>query len=54
MRVSQSEAIFSREVTHGATSSHAMFNKQIRSLEEVFDKVKESMLVRSYRELLSR
>ncbi|XP_076248774.1 uncharacterized protein LOC143188423 [Calliopsis andreniformis] len=51
----ESETLFLMEITRGAaTASNAMLEKQIRSLEEVFDKVKESLLVRSYRELLSR
>ncbi|XP_029055566.1 coiled-coil domain-containing protein 183 [Osmia bicornis bicornis] len=50
----ESETIFTMEITRGQTASNVTLEKQITTLEEIFDKVKESLLVRSYRELLSR
>ncbi|XP_003708513.2 uncharacterized protein LOC100878388 isoform X2 [Megachile rotundata] len=50
----ESETIFTMDITRGTTATNATLEKQITHLEEVFEKVKESLLVRSYRELLSR
>lgn len=50
----QSETMFTVEITRAAVASNATLEKQIKSLEKIFDKVKESLLVRSCRELLSR
>ncbi|XP_076623261.1 uncharacterized protein LOC143342861 [Colletes latitarsis] len=50
----ESETMFTVEITRATTTSNVTIEKQIKSLEEIFDKVKESLLVRSYRELLSR
>ncbi|XP_043248376.1 uncharacterized protein LOC122395110 [Colletes gigas] len=50
----ESETMFTVEITRAATASNLTIEKQIKSLEDIFDKVKESLLVRSYRELLSR
>nr|XP_031828092.1 uncharacterized protein LOC116425046 [Nomia melanderi] len=50
----ESETMFTVEVRRASMASNGSLEKQIKSLEEIFDKVKESLLVRSYRELLSR
>ncbi|XP_076170847.1 uncharacterized protein LOC143148426 [Ptiloglossa arizonensis] len=50
----ESETMFTVEITRAAVASNATLEKQIKSLEKIFDKVKESLLVRSCRELLSR
>ncbi|KZC04667.1 PREDICTED: uncharacterized protein LOC107192980 [Dufourea novaeangliae] len=50
----ESETMFTMEVRRASIASNGSLEKQIKSLEGVFDKVKESLLVRSYRELLSR
>ncbi|CAL7943986.1 unnamed protein product [Xylocopa violacea] len=50
----ESETIFAKELASAKISSSNVLEKQIISLEEIFDKIKNSLLVRSYRELLSR
>ncbi|XP_076764354.1 uncharacterized protein LOC143431473 [Xylocopa sonorina] len=50
----ESETIFAKEITRSRISSSNVLEKQIISLEGIFDRIKNSLLVRSYRELLSR
>ncbi|XP_017753185.1 PREDICTED: uncharacterized protein LOC108545882 [Eufriesea mexicana] len=50
----ESEAILTTEIIRTGTTMNEMLEKQIKSLEEIFDKIKDSLLVHSYRELLSR
>ncbi|XP_054012938.1 uncharacterized protein LOC128894899 [Hylaeus anthracinus] len=50
----ESETMFTVGIARAANASNPTLEKQIKSLEKIFDKVKESLLVRSYRELLSR
>ncbi|KOC61449.1 hypothetical protein WH47_05053 [Habropoda laboriosa] len=51
----ESDAILTTEITRtGTPPPNEALEKQIRSLEEIFDKIKDSLLVRSYQELLLR
>ncbi|KAF3422442.1 hypothetical protein E2986_05677 [Frieseomelitta varia] len=50
----QSEAILTTEVIRAGITSNEALEKQIRSLEEIFGRIKNSLLVHSYQELLLR
>ncbi|CAK9829512.1 hypothetical protein ANTRET_LOCUS6833 [Anthophora retusa] len=50
----ESDAILTTDITRTGTSSNEALEKQITSLEEIFDKIKDSLLVRSFQELLLR
>ncbi|XP_060832891.1 synaptonemal complex protein 1 [Bombus pascuorum] len=50
----ESEEILTTEIIRSGTISNKALEKQISYLEEIFDKIKDSLLVHSYRELLSR
>lgn len=54
LHVSQSETLLTKNVTRVGTAMNEALENQIKSLEEIFEKIKDSLLVRSYRELLSR
>ncbi|XP_043587043.1 synaptonemal complex protein 1 [Bombus pyrosoma] len=50
----ESEGILTTEIIRSGTTSNKVLEKQISYLEGIFDKIKDSLLVHSYRELLSR
>ncbi|XP_078044078.1 uncharacterized protein LOC144473765 [Augochlora pura] len=50
----ESETMFTMDVGRASMTANGALEKQIKSLEAIFQKVQESLLVRSYRELLSR
>ncbi|XP_017893227.1 uncharacterized protein LOC108632883 [Ceratina calcarata] len=50
----ESEAILTTEITRVSNVSNEVLEKQIISLERIFEKIKDSLLVRSYQELLTR
>ncbi|XP_033183539.1 synaptonemal complex protein 1 [Bombus vosnesenskii] len=50
----ESEGILTTEIIRSGTTSNNALEKQISYLEGIFDKIKDSLLVHSYRELLSR
>ncbi|KOX78514.1 hypothetical protein WN51_07921 [Melipona quadrifasciata] len=50
----ESEAILTTKVIRAGITSNEALEKQIRSLEQVFGRIKDSLLVHSYQELLSR
>ncbi|XP_050600625.1 synaptonemal complex protein 1 [Bombus affinis] len=50
----ESEEILTTEIIRSGTTSNKALEKQISYLEGIFDKIKDSLLVHSYRELLSR
>ncbi|CAD1470412.1 unnamed protein product [Heterotrigona itama] len=50
----ESEPILTRGIIRAGVASNEALEKQITSLEEIFGRVKDSLLVHSYRELLSR
>ncbi|KAK9296352.1 hypothetical protein QLX08_009670 [Tetragonisca angustula] len=50
----ESEAILTAQVVRAGITSNEALEKQIRSLEEIFGRIKDSLLVHSYRELLLR
>ncbi|XP_020719488.1 synaptonemal complex protein 1 [Bombus terrestris] len=50
----ESEEILTTEIIRSGTTSNKALEKQISYLEGIFDKIKDSLLIHSYRELLSR
>ncbi|XP_071873648.1 uncharacterized protein [Bombus fervidus] len=50
----ESEEMLTTEIIRSGTISNKALEKQISHLEGIFDKIKDSLLVHSYRELLSR
>ncbi|XP_076286156.1 uncharacterized protein LOC143211913 [Lasioglossum baleicum] len=50
----ESETILTMQVRDASMAANESLERQVKSLEKVLQKVQESLLVRSYRELLSR